>query len=1055
MSINLRGADNSGSDGPSIQFNIPAAWFDPEHINSLTEASYVFVAVCFMYALKSLGHPESATKGNIAGIVGMAMAVTTTLTNPNFEAMFLALGCFIVAAILGVTVARKAEMIMMPQLVAGFHAMVGLAACLVAFARYFDVSESMNASHLVETMIGVFFGAVTLTGSIVACGKLHGFIPSKTLILPFRHWINAFVIIATVALTYEFCQVEQASLNGSLIILGETILSLFLGWHLVMSIGGADMPVVVSMLNSYSGWTTVAAGFMLDNNLLIIAGSLIGSSGAILSYIMCRGMNRSFVSVILGGFGVEEGTVVETGGEVTETNTAELANDLVNAKSVVIVPGYGMAVARCQQTVAAITDILRSNGVKVRFAIHPVAGRLPGHMNVLLAEANVPYDIVYEMEKINADFESTDISIVLGANDIVNPLAVEDLSSPIGGMPVLEVWKAKKCIVMKRSMATGYSGIDNPLFYKENVKMYFGNAKEKTNELLAAIQTQLKSSSSLSGRTVAGGSQLTAPLLEGQTAQVSAASSAKSYPPATKTIGVVNESLLNDGTETRVAIAPNGVEKLRHLGYAIVIEKSAGTKASFPDRFYAAEGCKLVDNADAVINSADVLVYIGAVPKSHYDKFKTNQVVVGYFWPNFNADSLKELAARRITTLSMDAVPRITRAQKMDTLSSMANMAGYKAVIEAFHLLPRFSKPLTTAAGQVDPAKVFIAGAGVAGLSAIGTARSLGAVVRANDTRSVVKEQVESMGAEFVEVGSVKEDASAAGGYAKEMSREFQKAQLELYAKLCADSDVVITTALIPGKPAPRLITKEMVRAMKPGSVLVDLAAAQGGNIELTRKDEIYTDPESGVTIIGNSNFARDMAAQASELYAANLGHLFKHMKDSTNLDKSISNPDDVIGPMRCTYEGKVVYSPPTAPVGAPPAPSKKAAVVAKPQDKVKAPNPILDWTVFVLTLVGMGAGFIYIGNTSDVTMINHLLAFIMAVIVGYFLVWSVDAALHTPLMSVTNAISGIIVIGGLLQLNAHSWFAVTCAVIGTFCAGCNIFGGFLITQRMLAMFKK
>ena len=1054
MSINLRGTDNSVGDGPSIEFNLPTAWFDPNHIGSLTEASYVFVAICFMYALKSLGHPESSTKGNVAGVVGMTMAIATTLSNPSFDAIYLALGCFVVAAILGITVARKAEMIMMPQLVAGFHAMVGLAACLVAFARYFDISETMNASHLVETMIGVFFGAVTLTGSIVACGKLHGFIPSKTLILPFRHWINAFVMISTIALTYEFCQAEQASFNGSLIILAETILSLFLGWHLVMSIGGADMPVVVSMLNSYSGWTTVAAGFMLDNNLLIIAGSLIGSSGAILSYIMCRGMNRSFVSVILGGFGVEEGTVVETGGEVTETNTTELASDLVNAKSVVIVPGYGMAVARCQQTVAAITDLLRSNGVKVRFAIHPVAGRLPGHMNVLLAEANVPYDIVHEMDKINPDFETTDVSIVLGANDIVNPLAVEDLASPIGGMPVLEVWKAKRCIVMKRSMATGYSGIDNPLFYKDNVKMFFGNAKEKTNELLAAIQTLLKSSSSRS--TVVGGDRLSQPLLAGEITSSAAASAAKSFPVATKTIGVVNESLLNDGTETRVAIAPNGVCRLRELGYAIVLEKQAGLKASFPDRFYAAEGCKIVDNANAVINSADILVYIGAVPKNHYDLFKTNQIVIGYFWPNFNADSLKELAARRITTLSMDAVPRITRAQKMDTLSSMANMAGYKAVIEAFHLLPRFSKPLTTAAGQVAPAKVFIAGAGVAGLSAIGTARSLGAIVRANDTRSVVKEQVESMGAEFVEVTGILEDASAAGGYAKEMSRDFQKAQLDLYAKMCADSDVVVTTALIPGKPAPRLITKEMVRAMKPGSVLVDLAAAQGGNIELTKKDEVFCDPESGVTIIGNSNFARDMAAQASELFAANLGHLFKHMKDSANLDKSISNPDDVIGPMRCTYEGKVVYAPPVAPVGAPPAPPKKTQVAVSSGGKpASRPNPILDWSVFALTLFGMASAFIYIGNTSDVTMINHLLAFVMAIIVGYFLVWSVDAALHTPLMSVTNAISGIIVIGGLLQLNAHSWFAVTCAVIGTFCAGCNIFGGFLITQRMLAMFKK
>jgi NAD/NADP transhydrogenase beta subunit len=399
------------------------------------------------------------------------------------------------AALVGVAIARKAEMIMMPVLVAGFHALVGLAGLMVAYARYFDLRQGMSAAHLVETIIGVFFGALTLTGSLVAAGKLHGSLPSKSLMLPFRHWLNGFVVLATIVLTYLFTTAEQSSFIGSIIIFSETWLSLFLGWHLVMSIGGADMPVIVSTLNSYSGWTTVAAGFLLDNNLLIISGSLIGSSGAILSYIMCKSMNRSYVSVILGGFGVEEGVFAETAeGPVMEISSSELASEMVSAKSIVIVPGYGMAVSRCQQTVAAITEVLRSSGVKVRFAIHPVAGRLPGHMNVLLAEANVPYDIVWEMDKINPDFESTtDIALVVGANDIVNPSAVEAaLSSPIGGMPVLEVWKAKKCVVMKRSMATGYSGIDNPLFYKENVRMYFGNAKEKASQLLTSIQAIVK-----------------------------------------------------------------------------------------------------------------------------------------------------------------------------------------------------------------------------------------------------------------------------------------------------------------------------------------------------------------------------------------------------------------------------------------------------------------------------------------------------------------------------------------------------------------------------------
>ena len=1045
MSVNLRG---SGDGTRSVDFNIPVNLFDPSHVGSITEASHLFVAMCFMYALKSLGNPETATRGNVAGMVGMTVAISTAWLAPTFTATYKATACFVIAAVIGVAVARKAEMIMMPVLVAAFHAMVGLSAVLVAFARYFDVSETMNTSHLVETIIGVFFGALTLTGSVVAAGKLHGTIPSKSLLLPFRHWINAAVITLTCFFTYEFTSATQASFAGSLILFAETALSLFLGWHLVMSIGGADMPVIVSTLNSYSGWTTVAAGFLLENNLLIIAGSLIGSSGAILSYIMCKGMNRSFLSVILGGFGVEEGTHVDVGGEVTEINTAELAQDLVNAKSVIIVPGYGMAVSRCQQTVAAITELLRANGVRVRFAIHPVAGRLPGHMNVLLAEANVPYDIVAEMEKINDDFPTTDVSIVLGANDIVNPLAIEDLKSPIGGMPVLEVWKAKKCVVMKRSMATGYSGIDNPLFYKENVKMFFGNAKEKTTELLAVIQSLVK------GRAAAGiSNSLTQPLLEEAHEVLSAV--VKTYPSAVKSIGVLNEGILNDGAETRVAISPNTISKFRQMGYNIVVERDAGARSSFPDRFYAAEGCRIADSADQVIAVVDIVVYIGTVPRSHYDKLKPGQVVIGYLWPAFSQETLKELADRKIIALSMDAVPRITRAQKIDSLSSMANLAGYRAVIQAFNLLPRFSKPLTTAAGQVNPATVFVIGAGVAGLSAIGTARSLGAIVKANDTRSVVKEQVESMGAEFVEVVAAKEEGAGAGGYAKETSKEFQKAQLELYAKVCRECDIVITTAQIPGRPAPRLLTKEMVRSMKPGSVCVDLAAGQGGNIELTVKDKTITDNESGVVIVGNSNLSRDMAAQASELYSANLGHLFAHMKDANAVDSAIANPDDVIGPMRCTFNGHVVYAPPTAP---PPPPVKAAAAASKPVSAVKVvkpTSPALQWVAFVVGLILVGALCYSVGSNSDVVMINHLLAFVMAVIVGYYLVWSVDAALHTPLMSVTNAISGIIVLGGLLQLNSQSYFAVFCSMVGTFCAGCNIFGGFLITQRMLGMFRR
>ncbi|KAF4651150.1 hypothetical protein FOZ61_010746, partial [Perkinsus olseni] len=1024
-----------GGSHPYLPEEDPASLVSGTAFATMTEASVVFVALSFMYALKGLGSPVTATRGNAAGSIGMLVAVVFAFYDPHFtpKSLEIALICFAVAAVAGIMIANKAKMIMMPQMVAGFHAMVGLAAVMVAFARYFDPKEEMNAGHLVETMIGIFFGAMTLTGSIVACGKLHGIIRSKALLLPFRHWINAGICVASVALTVYLCIVGKGTKGGTICIGIETVICLYLGWALVMSIGGADMPVVVSMLNSYSGWTTVACGFMLSNTILIIAGSLIGSSGAILSYIMCKGMNRSFTSVILGGFGVEEGHTVEVTGTVTETNVDEVSHDLLNAKSVIVVPGYGMAVARCQQSVAGIAELLRSQGVKVEFAIHPVAGRLPGHMNVLLAEANVPYDIVKEMDEINPEFPTTDVSIVCGANDIVNPLAVEDLSSPIGGMPVLEVWKATRCVVMKRSMATGYSGIENPLFYKDNTRMLFGNAKTRTQEILAELQNLTKDLQPAAGPGV----NATTPLLAAE--KKPEPQKVKEYPPAKKIIGVLNEA--SNSEETRVAIAPNVVSKFREMGYGFIMESGCGDKASFPDRYYATEGCKLVQTSAEVFKAADIICKINTLTEEDIKSLRKGHIVVTYLWPAFNPELLKTLAAKGVTAMSVDAVPRITRAQKLDTLSSMANMAGYKAIIEAFHLLPRFSKPLTTAAGAVPAARVFIIGAGVAGLSAVGTARSLGALVVANDTRSVVKEQVESMGAEFAEV-PIKEEGAGAGGYAKVMSDEFRQAQMQLYARLSADSDVVVTTAQIPGKPAPLLITKEMVRSMRPGSVIVDLAAQQGGNCELTQKDKTIVDPESGVTIVGESNLARFMPAQASELFAANMGHLFKHMGDAGNLDNAITNPDEVIGPIRCTYNGEVTWKP-AAPPAAPPPPKAKpantpAAPVEKPEKKEQ--TNFSKWLNFFIGLLVLGVICICAGFSNDMQLVNQLMAFVMAVIIGYFLVWSVDPALHTPLMSVTNAISGIIVVGAMTQLSAQGHMASVCAIVGTFCASFNIF---------------
>ena len=466
---------------------------------SLATAAYLGAAILFILSLGGLSNPETSRRGNLLGIVGMTLAVVATVLGPRVSPAGLGwiAGALVIGGAIGLYAARVVKMTQMPELVALMHSLVGLAACLVGFASYVDTSIALTGAektiHEVEIYIGILIGAVTFSGSLIAFGKLNGKIGGKPLLLPARHWLNLAALLVVIWFGREFLRAETIE-QGMLPLVVMTVIALLFGIHMVMAIGGADMPVVVSMLNSYSGWAAAATGFMLSNDLLIVTGALVGSSGAILSYIMCNAMNRNFISVIAGGFGsgggapAKKGDAAEPQGEVVPISAVETAELLREAKSVIIIPGYGMAVAQAQHTVNDIVKTLRERGVQVRFAIHPVAGRMPGHMNVLLAEAKVPYDIVMEMDEINEDFPDTDVAIVIGANDIVNPAAQDDPASPIAGMPVLEAWKAHTSIVMKRSMASGYAGVDNPLFYKENNRMLFGDAKKMLDEVLSALK---------------------------------------------------------------------------------------------------------------------------------------------------------------------------------------------------------------------------------------------------------------------------------------------------------------------------------------------------------------------------------------------------------------------------------------------------------------------------------------------------------------------------------------------------------------------------------------
>lgn len=1015
-------------------------------MEELVPGAYMVCAILFILSLGGLSSQETAMKGNIYGIIAMGAAIIATFFHDAFDYRFETfLPAFFLGAVIGLGAAIKVDMISMPQMVAALHSFVGLAAVLVGFGSYFH-DEDKSALAVIESTAGIFIGAVTFTGSIVAWGKLQGVVRSAPLIIGgnFRHFLNLLVILGCLALAilYGF-EDDQMIAFGYL--LGLSGLAFFLGWHLVMAIGGADMPVVVSMLNSYSGWATAASGFLLENQLLVISGALIGASGAILSYIMCKAMNRSFISVIAGGWGETDFKADDdryAGMEPSSIPLDILVRQLKEAKSVIIVPGYGMAAARCQHDVGTLAAFLKKLGKKVRFCIHPVAGRLPGHMNVLLAEASVDYKMMLELEEINEDFHRTDVVLVIGANDIVNPDAIENPKSLIAGMPVCEVWHSKLVVIFKRGKGTGYAGIENPLFFKENSKMFYGNADKSVKDIL-----NLLTQTAVEVRDTDDEAEKSDEESQEKTVDIS------SLPEPKMTLGVPKEVL---DKENRVAITPTTVIKFRTLGFKVVVESSAGDNASYNNDMYTSHGAVIGSTSE--VWSCDIVLKIRKPTAEEDDLLSNVKCLVSYMAPSQNMQWLSDLSHRypNLTCIAMDAVPRTTRAQKVDSLSSMANIAGYRAVIEAFNYFQRCPKPMSTAAGKLPPAKVLVIGAGVAGLSAIGYAKSLGCIVYAMDSREAACKDAESMGAEIVKV-KVKEEGSGSGGYAKVMSQAYSIAQQETIAKLAKKLDIIISTALIPGRTAPILITQEAVTNLKSGSVIVDMAAENGGNCTLTRKDEAYIDPKSGVTLLGFTDLNSRMAPQSSELYSNNLYHLLNEMGGASKYNINLNN--DILKEMVVLSNSKVTWIPydqRPAPTPAPQAQAKPTqedlsplSDSPKPSSKLKT----LDWFLISLLLICLFVGLSYATYSS---FMNLMMSFVLAIFIGYMVIWNVTPSLHTPLMSVTNAISGIIVIGAMLILDGDDFLDAgsSLGMVAVFFASINIWGGFLVTYRMLRMFK-
>ncbi|ELP88204.1 NADP transhydrogenase subunit alpha, putative [Entamoeba invadens IP1] len=1084
--------------------------FDYEKVlSNIVSVGNIVVSLCFILALRGLSAQTSAKMGNIYGIIGMSVAFFAAIMNKvcDYFGVYadeeynewilyttgIYLVCIIPAAVIGIFIASKVEMVQMPQLVAGFHSFVGLAAVLIGFAHWIKDAENYTGVHEkteengiayltmigLETVLGIFIGGLTFTGSIVAFGKLQGIIRSKPLIIGgnFRHVINAVSCAVGCLLVIPYIAVEYISLNdyniiddnpdtmhdiqynsvfiNMAILMVVTIISFFIGWHLVMAIGGADMPVVISMLNSYSGWATAAAGFLLNNYAMIVSGALIGSSGAILSYIMCAAMNRGFLSVILGIGTHKTETAAspvtknekDTGNkEVNPIEVGEFAKLLVDSHKIAIVPGYGMAVAKAQHVVAELANMLTKAGKTVNFIIHPVAGRLPGHMNVLLAEASVPYKIVFAMEEVE-DLSDYDVCIVVGANDTVNPIAETDPNCPLAGMPIIKTYQAKVVVVNKRSLNQGYAAVDNPLFFFNNTRMYLKDSKAGFESLNSEVKKIL--GEVVHTETTESGATEKTGLLQG----ISDAAPVK-IDPEDLFIGVPKEKT----PEKMVAMVPSVCKQLRSRGYGIYIESGAGLLSTYSDEDYRRVGCKIAETTDEVYEKANIICKVNPPTEEEIEVMKQGQTLISFFYPKKNPDLLEKAVQKGITVISMDCVPRVSNAQCMDALSSQNNLAGYRSIIEASNKFGRLLMGQVTAAGKSQPANVFIIGVGVSGLAAISTAKALGAQVKAFDSRAAAKEQAESVGAEFCTVSVIEDSEDKNTGYAKAASQKFIDAEYALFRQILPEMDIVVTTANIPGRTAPILVTQDMVDSMKIGSVIVDLAAPNGGNCEVTRSGETYV-YDNKVTVIGQVDFTVRMAPQASQLYAQNIFNFMNHVcKKATEF---VIKSDDVIQrQMTVCSSGQNMYPAPPMEIRQQPPKKETAApsvaVAAEPEQQKK--KSYTGTIVSVICLLLLVIFMLFMPSM----FVTAVMSFVLAIIVGYYVIWNVTSALHTPLMSVTNAISGIIAVGGITNIYLTPMkdegliYYICVTVVGclaVFIACLNVFGGFFITHRMLQMF--
>lgn len=782
-------------------------------------------------------------------------------------------------------------------------------------------------------------------------------------------------------------------------------------------------------------------------------------------------MNRSIMNVLVGGFGDGAGIrpqkAKKAEGTVKEVSAEDVVEMMMDAKSMIIVPGYGMAVAKAQHAIAELTTKLRARGNNVRFAIHPVAGRLPGHMNVLLAEARVPYDITFAMDDINGDFPETDLALVLGANDTVNPAAQTDPDSPIAGMPVLEVWKAKKSITMKRSLRVGYAGVDNPLFVKDNNYMFLGDAKTSLEKLLRLIGTD-EGDVKTKDADIENAKKKKEKKVDPFFTQIPELQN-----KVFLKVGICKE--IAEASEKRVAMVPDIAKRLLKSGIQVVMETAAGDGGGFYDGEYAKMGCQILSNAQEVYDSVDVIIKIREpeihpiTGKHEIDMLPSGKTMISFVGPRTDKGKalMNQAEAAGINLLAVDAIPRVSRAQSLDVLSSQAKIAGYRAVVEAANIYQRFLNGEVTAAGSFAASKILVVGAGVAGLAAVSTASSMGAIVRAFDTRLECKEQVESLGGDFLILDFAEDGGDAGTGYAKVMSDAFYEKEMEMFREQAKECQIIITTAAIPGRPAPKLIMKDAVDNLAPGSIIVDLAGATGGNCELTKPGETYV-YDNRVTIIGTTDLISRMSWQASSMYSNNMANLMdllcpKPSDEDEEKKFFIDMEDPVIRGMTCVHNNTITWPPPESVTKtSSQAATKNEDDAQRINHEVKKPS-VFSKRVFDLATVGefvrlffIVAFFIILGFYAPVSFVQQLLYFILAGFLGYYLIWAVEPALFSPLMSTSNSLSGVVILGGILMASTETGSATNvlgCTAISV--AAINVFGGFAVSYRMLLMFKR